>query len=199
MTRPNILFLLSDEHSFRFMGHLPPEEGGEPVETPALDNLAKHGVRFTDTYCQMPLCTPSRLSLLTGLEARKCGAWGNEVVLRPELPTLPKVLGSAGYETCLVGKMHLHGTNQFAGFNTDPMAISPERQGTNGNPWKARTPALIECDSGQPEQESLKYQKVRYRNIWSQKKVWLLLVNSRTIIQRLPGSCVCRSAGRIFH
>lgn len=133
MNKPDILFLLSDEHSFRFMGHVSPEEGGEPVVTPALDRLAEQGVRFTDTYCQMPLCTPSRLCLLTGLEVRKCGAWWNDVVLRPELPTLPEVLSGAGYETCLVGKMHLGGTNQFAGFKHRPYG---DLTGNTGHQWE---------------------------------------------------------------
>lgn len=131
--RPNILFLLSDEHSFRFMGHVTPEEGGEPVDTPVLDRLARQGVRFTDAYCQMPLCTPSRMSMLTGLQVRRCGAWWNEVVLRPELVTLPQVLGDAGYQTCLLGKMHLGGTNQFAGFQHRPYG---DLTGMTGHQWE---------------------------------------------------------------
>lgn len=117
MSQPNILFLLSDEHSFRFMGHAP---GGEPVETPTFDRLAATGMVFTDAYCQMPLCTPSRISLLTGRAVRGCGAWQNDSVLRPELPTLPGTLAAHGYETCLVGKMHLGGSVQFAGFRHRP-------------------------------------------------------------------------------
>ena len=58
--RPNILFLLSDQHSYRFLSALSPEQGGEPCRTPALDRLAGEGVRFSTAYCQMPLCTPSR-------------------------------------------------------------------------------------------------------------------------------------------
>ncbi|SVC20826.1 uncharacterized protein METZ01_LOCUS273680, partial [marine metagenome] len=61
MTSPNILFLLSDEHSFRCMGHLDEDEGGEPVSTPTFDSLASRGTVFTDAYCQVSLCTPSRL------------------------------------------------------------------------------------------------------------------------------------------
>ena len=120
MLRPNILFLLSDEHSYRFMGHVPEDRGGEPVDTPAFDRLASHSTVFTDAYCQMPLCTPSRLCLLTGREVRRAGAWNNASVLRPELSTLPGTLRDAGYETCLVGKMHLGGTQQFVGFNHRP-------------------------------------------------------------------------------
>ncbi len=120
MTSPNILFLLSDEHSFRCMGHLDEDEGGEPVSTPTFDSLASRGTVFTDAYCQVSLCTPSRLCLLTGLEARRAGAWNNKSILRPELQTLPATLRDIGYATCLVGKMHLGGTQQFVGFQHRP-------------------------------------------------------------------------------
>ena len=102
------------------MGHRNEAEGGEPVFTPTLDRLASQGTVFTDAYCQVSLCTPSRLCLLTGLEARRAGAWSNKSVLRPELQTLPATLRDIGYETCLVGKMHLGGTQQFVGFQHRP-------------------------------------------------------------------------------
>jgi len=133
MSQPNILYLLSDEHSFRFMGHVSPEEGGEPVSTPTFDRLAAHGTRFTDAYCQMPLCTPSRLCQLTGKEVRKCGAWNNEVVLRPELMTMPQALADAGYATCLMGKMHLGGNQQFVGFQHRPYG---DLTGKTGHQWE---------------------------------------------------------------
>ena len=63
---PNILFLLSDEHSFRFLSARSPERGGEPCRTPTLDLLIQQGVHFETAYCQMPLCTPSRMSMLSG-------------------------------------------------------------------------------------------------------------------------------------
>lgn len=131
--RPNVLLLLSDEHSFRFMGHVPQDEGGEPVHTPNFDRLATTSTRFTDTYCQVPLCTPSRMSLLTGLESRSSGAWWNDSVLRPEIPTIPSLLAGKGYETCLVGKMHLGGRNQFAGFHRRPYG---DMTGETGHQWE---------------------------------------------------------------
>ena len=134
MNPPNILLLFSDEHSFRCMGHVPEEEGGEPVDTPTLDRLAREGTVFTDAYCQMALCTPSRLCLLTGREVRRCGAWSNESVLRPELPTLPGTLRSAGYATGLVGKMHLGGTQQFVGFQHRPYGDLTGKTGHQGEP-----------------------------------------------------------------
>ena len=133
MQRPNILYLMSDEHSFRFMGHIPTTEGGEPIDTPAFDKLAASGIVFTDAYCQMPLCTPSRICQLTGKEVRKCGAWNNNSVLRPELQTLPGILAEAGYSTCLVGKMHLGGNRQFVGFQHRPYG---DLTGHTGHQWE---------------------------------------------------------------
>jgi choline-sulfatase len=115
------------------MGHRSGEEGGEAVRTPNFDALAAQGTVFTDAYCQMPLCTPSRICLLTGREVRGCGAWSNESVLRPELPTLPGVLSEAGYRTALIGKMHLGGNRQFVGFHDRPYG---DLTGKTGHQWE---------------------------------------------------------------
>jgi choline-sulfatase len=128
-SQPNILFLLSDEHSFRFAGHRPQEAGGEPVRTPTLDRLAGQGTVFSDTYCQVALCTPSRMSLLSGREARRCGAFNNRSILDPTLPTIPKLLVAGGYTTCLVGKMHFKGNLQFHGFQHRPYGDLTGRAG----------------------------------------------------------------------
>ena len=133
MPQPNILFLFSDEHSFRFMSHRPVDEGGEPCRTPNFDRLASQGTVFTDAYCQMPLCTPSRMCLLSGREVRGCGAWSNSSVLRPEIPTIPGTLAEAGYSTCLVGKMHFGGNLQFAGFQHRPYG---DLTGGTGHQWE---------------------------------------------------------------
>ena len=77
---PNILILMSDEHTASAMGC----DGDALVRTPNLDNLARKGTYFTNAYCQVPLCTPSRMCLLTSKHAHKCSAWGNESVLFPE-------------------------------------------------------------------------------------------------------------------
>jgi choline-sulfatase len=133
MSRPNILYLMSDEHSFRCMGHVPEAAGGEPVSTPTFDRLAAGATVFTDAYCQMPLCTPSRIVQLTGKEVRHSGAWNNNSVLRPELTTLPEALAAVGYATCLVGKMHLGGNRQFVGFQHRPYG---DLTGATGHQWE---------------------------------------------------------------
>ena len=119
MSRPNILFLFSDEHSYRCLSLLE-EQTGEPVQTPVLDGLAKHGAYFSNAYCQSPLCTPSRICLLTGRSPMTSGGWANGSYLKPEIPTVASAFADAGYATCLVGKMHLGGANQMAGFENRP-------------------------------------------------------------------------------
>lgn len=117
--RPNVLFLLSDQHNYRCLSRLD-SALAEPVHTPTLDELAANGTVFEQTYCQSPLCAPSRMSMLTGRTVPRCGGLNNHSVLRPGLRTLPAAFSDAGYETCLVGKMHLGGTRQFVGFDHRP-------------------------------------------------------------------------------
>ncbi len=118
--QPNILFIHSDEHSFRYMSSRPHERGGEPCRTPTLDGLIDRGTHFDAAYCQMPLCTPSRISMLTGRHSHRCGAWGNASVLPPELPTIGSHFRQNGYATATIGKMHLGGSLQTAGFGDRP-------------------------------------------------------------------------------
>ena len=137
MMRPNILFLFSDEHSYRCLSLLE-RPTGEPVHTPTLDGLAEHGAYFSSAYCQSPLCTPSRICLLTGRSPMTSGGWANGSYLRPEIPTIPSVFADAGYTTCLVGKMHLGGTNQSAGFAYRPYGDLTGRAGHQPDPLSKR-------------------------------------------------------------
>lgn len=118
--RPNILFLLSDEHSHRFLSARAPAAGGEPCRTPTLDGLIERGTHFSTAYCQMPLCSPSRIAMLCGRHSHRSGAWGNGSILPPDLPTFASHLGAHGYDTCTVGKMHLGGSRQYGGFAHRP-------------------------------------------------------------------------------
>ena len=81
--RPNILFLLSDEHSHRFLSARSTADGGEPCHTPTLDGLIAQGAHFSTAYCQMPLCTPSRIAMLCGRHAHRSGAWSNNSIMKP--------------------------------------------------------------------------------------------------------------------
>jgi choline-sulfatase len=128
---PNVLFLLSDQHGDRYLGH---RDDGAPVETPTLDRLARNGATFESAYCQMPVCGPSRMCLLSGQRAANCGGWTNGSVLDPEVPTLPEVFSRAGYRTCLQGKMHFGGTHQYYGFDERPYGDLTGHSGHQNDP-----------------------------------------------------------------
>ena len=70
--RPNILFLFSDQFNARCLSIA----GHPDVQTPNLDRLANEGVRFENAYVQNPLCTPSRMCILSGLYASTHGYYG---------------------------------------------------------------------------------------------------------------------------
>ena len=115
-TRPNVLLLVSDQHHYAVSGYA----GDSLVQTPALDGLAARGVSFDAAFCQSPVCTPSRMSFLTGKDVRNCSAWNNHWALFPEHRTLADQFRDAGYATCLVGKMHFGGRDQYHGFQQRP-------------------------------------------------------------------------------
>lgn len=110
--RPNLLFILSDQHAAHVTGCY-----GDPVaETPNLDRLASGGVTFDNAYCPSPLCTPSRMSMMTARHPFRNGAWGNEDVLHSGTPTMAHALGAAGYDPLLIGRLHSVGPDQLLGY-----------------------------------------------------------------------------------
>jgi len=115
LKRPNILFIFSDQHSPFFFGH-----EGHPVQrTPNFDALSREGVVFGQAYCQNPLCVPSRASMMMGKYSRNIGLYENRHIMPSNYPTIPNLLGNAGYKTCVIGKTHING-EQFHGFSQRP-------------------------------------------------------------------------------
>ena len=109
---PDILFLFSDQHARGVAGCY-----GDPLgATPNLDALAARGVAFDAAYCPAPICTPSRMSLLTGRWPHEQKCWTLEDTLASDLPTYAHGLGAAGYRTICVGRMHAIGADQHHGF-----------------------------------------------------------------------------------
>lgn len=102
MKPPNFLLFCVDQMQAACMGC-----AGHPmVQTPNLDKLAAKGVHFCRAYCNNPVCTPSRSTMITGKTPRQHGCLTNGCIL-PDQPTLPAQLAAAGYETHAVGKLHL--------------------------------------------------------------------------------------------
>jgi len=113
MKPPNILFLMSDQHTSRLMGCA----GSSFVRTPNLDRLAARGVRFDNAYCAHPHCVPSRAALMTGLQTHHIPCFSHPAPFPSEFPTWAHLLRHAGYDTTLNGKMHFVGPDQFHGFH----------------------------------------------------------------------------------
>jgi arylsulfatase A-like enzyme len=101
--KPNIIIILPDDLGWSDVGY-----HGSDVRTPNIDKLAKAGVRLNQHYV-MPTCTPSRVSLMTGLYPSRYGVLGpayGEVIDLGD-PTLASLLGDNGYFTAINGKWHM--------------------------------------------------------------------------------------------
>lgn len=112
---PNIVFILADDLGFNQIGAY----GDTPIRTPNLDKLAENGIRFTQAYSGNTVCSPSRVSLMTGRDGRLMHDNSNKVQLRDIDVTIPHVLKHAGYDTALFGKYSI-GSQMGV---TDPLAM----------------------------------------------------------------------------
>lgn len=110
--KPNILYILSDQHAVDISGCY----GDKIVRTPNLDKLARKGVKFSNTYTPSPICLPSRMSLLTGQHPFRQSCWTNNDILASDIPTFAHAMGAAGYRPVLVGRMHALGPDQLHGY-----------------------------------------------------------------------------------
>ncbi len=101
-SKPNLLFLISDQHRGDCMG----AAGNGAVSTPNMDRIAREGVRFSSAYSSTPTCTPARACLLTGLSPWNHGMLGYGRVANRYAIEKPRVLKQAGYYTAVIGKLH---------------------------------------------------------------------------------------------
>ncbi|WP_063784292.1 sulfatase [Streptomyces sp. SBT349] len=111
--RPHVLLIQADQFRWDCLG----AAGHPDVATPHLDRLAADGVLHGDAFCPLPICTPSRYSLLTGLYPHQHAGWTNHSTLPPAVPTFPGALRAAGYRTAAVGKMHFTPTYLDVGYD----------------------------------------------------------------------------------
>ena len=99
----NILFIMYDQLRFDYLGC-----AGHPhLETPNFDRVARMGVRFTNAYCQSPICGASRMSFYTGRYVSSHGAQFNGYPLRVGEQTLGDHLRKVGMGCWLIGKTHM--------------------------------------------------------------------------------------------
>ena len=106
--RPNIVVIYADDLGFGDLSCY----GATKVNTPNIDQLAKDGKRFTDAHVASPVCTPSRVSLLTGEYSHRLAPSGpiflkQPLCISPDKETMADMLKRAGYSTACIGKWHL--------------------------------------------------------------------------------------------
>jgi arylsulfatase A-like enzyme len=114
--RPSFLLIVADDMGWADVGCY----GRNDVQTPAIDSLARDGMKFEHAYANSPVCTPSRVAMMTGRyqnrlpigQEEPLGA--NPVGLEASEPSLPSQLRAAGYQTSLVGKWHLGSVDKYS-------------------------------------------------------------------------------------
>tara|TARA_B100000809_G_C15128636_1_gene527367 strand:- start:305 stop:1738 length:1434 start_codon:yes stop_codon:yes gene_type:complete len=114
--KPNIVLILTDQHNAKALS----SAGNKNLSTPNLDNLAKSGIRFENTYVTFPLCTPSRSSIFTGKRPHSLGVNSNQKSENKLNPTekenvLGNLLSQAGYDCAYGGKWHAHEHSMVTG------------------------------------------------------------------------------------
>ena len=104
--RPNILFIMSDDHTSQAWGIY----GGilqDYVKNDGIKRLEKAGVVLDNLYCTNAICVPSRASILTGQYSHINGVYNLPDALNPDSLNVAKILKNNGYQTSIIGKWHL--------------------------------------------------------------------------------------------
>ena len=109
----NVLFITADDLGLQLSCY-----GETLIETPHLDRLAASGVQFNIAYVAQASCSPSRSAMFTGLHTHSTGQYGltnTGLSLHPELRsrTIPNLLKKSGYQTGIIGKLHVAPESSF--------------------------------------------------------------------------------------
>ena len=145
-TRPNILLIMTDQQRGDCMGldpHSPP-----CLQTPNLDWLARTGTHFHHGYSECPSCIPARRSLMTGTAPAANGAVGFKSAPWQPPHTLAGELSKAGYQTEMIGKLHLTPHRKRYGF--DHMQLADATRGADNDyvEWLRQYHGRNEVDAG---------------------------------------------------
>lgn len=111
--RPNILFIMSDDHAYQAISAY----GHGLNQTPNIDRIANEGAIFTRATVTNSICAPSRAVLLTGKHSFVNGKVDNVQPFNWDQPNFPKLMQANGYQTAMIGKIHLDGVPQGFDFS----------------------------------------------------------------------------------
>jgi arylsulfatase A len=195
--RPNVLFILVDDMSWRDLGCY----GHEVIETPNIDKLASRGMRFTNAYAACPICAPSRTAIMTGKFPSNTGFVDNYIselkgpilrrssqpqFMKLEEVTLAEALKAGGYQTGFIGKWHLSASNEIR-LPTDQGFDVNIAGGLWGHPKAGyfspyKMAHLAEGPKGEYLPDRLTTEAIGLMDRFSQKgKPWLLYMSYYTV------------------
>ena len=144
---PNLLLIIADDHAGGTLGI----DGDPRQATPNLDRLAREGILFQRAYCNSPLCTPSRQSLITGKLPHATGVTQLSTRLSDDVLTMGEWFRDLDYKTAAIGKMHFNGPSSH-GFAEridtvdwqNELRDHPPQGGDHRHPWRPfRDPAAV--------------------------------------------------------
>ena len=119
MRPTNVVVVMSDEHSRRVLGCY----GHPMIRTPHLDGLAARGVRFSDAYCNVPICVPSRACFATGRYIHQIRFWDNAIPYDGSVPSWGHRLIANGHRSVSIGKLHYRSSEDDNGFDEEIMPL----------------------------------------------------------------------------
>lgn len=125
----NLVIIMSDQHSRERIGCY----GDEFAHTPYIDQLAAEGTLFANSYCNSPICMPSRASMATGEYVHKFGCWDNAHPYAGEIKSWGHRLEQEGVHVTTIGKLHFKGDIPQTGFLDQRMPL--HAPGGIGNPY----------------------------------------------------------------
>jgi arylsulfatase A-like enzyme len=121
LQRPNIVFIMTDQHHARYLNCL----GRSELKTPNFDELASHSAVFNSAYTASPICGPARAAVFTGQYPLQNGIHINWIPLKKDSKLLTEQLEEAGYYNAMIGKLHLSPIKDAHGFHYRRMCDSP--------------------------------------------------------------------------
>jgi arylsulfatase A-like enzyme len=140
--RPNILLVTTDQQRGDCLGL-----AGHPVlETPHMDFLGGSGTHFRRAYSECPICVPARRTIMSGQSPAAHGVLTNHSVAWEPAHTLAGDLRHAGYQTYMVGKLHLSPPRKRFGFDHLVLSNSPRGRDNDYVDWLARFGAAAPVD-----------------------------------------------------
>lgn len=141
---PNVVLIMADDLGYGDVAY----QGHPKVKTPALDLLAKEGVRLGRFYAAAPVCSPTRASCLTGRHPFRVGIrWAASGHIHASETTIAEALKTRGYATAHFGKWHLGGLSRtvrqtYVDRQVDPRRYSP--------PWENGFDVSFSCENTVP-------------------------------------------------